>query len=412
MKNIINYSRSLLVTFTVFALFKEFPSVCQEKKGINLDSLVNIAVNTSLICLQKSVDEIKDRSLYPNQGTKDFKWQLQSAHDWTSGFYPGTLWYAYELSKNEKFKHWAEEWTSGIENEKNDKNTHDMGFRFLCSFGNGYRLAPNDTVTRHYKQILLTAAATSDSRFIPLLGEYPSDWDGRSISGSIPVIVDIMMDLELMMWAAENGGDPKMKERCAIHANKTFLDFVRPDKGTFHVVRYDKLTCKVINKGTLQGDTDSSTWSRGHAWMVYGFTMMYRYTKNPVFLNDAMQLADYFIEHLPADYVSNWDFQSRLDHRDASATAIVASALFELQGYMAEEKKKQYYLSEAENILTSLCQKPYFSEGINTNCLLLHSTQYFHKTENTDVPCIFADYYFLEAIKRYKDFMRSAPPYK
>jgi unsaturated chondroitin disaccharide hydrolase len=130
---------------------------------------------------------------------------------------------------------------------------------------------------------------------------------------------------------------------------------------------------------------------------------MYRYTKDEQFLKNAIRLADYFITHLPVDKVANWDFQSKLDHRDASASAIVCSALLEMHKYVKDKKKQKHYLNEAKSILTSLCQAPYFTEGKGTNCLLYHSTQYFHKTENTDVPCIFADYYFLESIIRYKN---------
>lgn len=371
---------------------------------LKLKQLVNNAVSKSLVALANSTVEIKDTLKYPNQGTKTFLWQLQTSKDWTSGFYPGCLWYAYELSKDAKFKSWAKQWTSGIEAMKLNNKTHDLGFRFNCAFGNGLRLAPNDPQTKRYKEVLLTAAATADSRFVPVIGQYPSDWDekAKTVSNSVGGLVDVMMNLELLLWASENGGDPAIRERCITHSKNVFRDFVRPDGGTYHIVRYDKDNGKVLNKGQLQGDVDESTWSRGHAWMVYGFTVMYRHTKDEQFLKNAMRLADYFIAHLPADKVANWDFQSKLDHRDASASAIVCSALLEMHKYVKDPKKQQFYLNEAKSILTSLCQPPYFTEGKGTNCLLYHSTQYFHKTENTDVPCIFADYYFLESIKRYK----------
>ena len=393
--------------FTLFLLFiiGNFGVVSAKgTKTNNLNKLVDQTISTSLKTLVKSVEEVKDYNKYPNQGTKEFKWQLQTAHDWTSGFYPGTLWYAYELSKDPKFKDWAEKWTAGIEREKFNSHTHDLGFRFNCSFGNGLRLAPTDTATHRYKEILLTAAATADSRYVPIIGQYPSDWDEKSktIENSVGGLVDVMMNLELLLWASENGGDPAIRERCITHTRNVFRDFVRADGGTYHIVRYDKNTGKVLNKGQLQGDVDESTWSRGHAWMVYGNTIVYRYTKNPEFLKNAMRLADYFIANLPADKVANWDFQSKLDHRDASASAIVCSALFEMQKYITDKKLKNYYLTQAEAILKSLCQPPYFTEGKGTNCLLYHSTQYFHKTQNTDVPCAFADYYFLESILRYK----------
>jgi unsaturated chondroitin disaccharide hydrolase len=371
-------------------------------KKTTLDTIVDHALATSIECLKNSVEEIRDRAAYPGYGTKDLKWKVHPSSDWTSGFYPGTLWYAYELSNDEQLKKWAEEWTAGIENQKHNTHTHDLGFRFNCAFGNGLRLAPQDTAVRRYTEILLTAAASADSRYSSLIGQYPSDWDKKPIPHTIPAVVDVMMNLELLLWASENGGDPTIRERCITHGNTTYRDFVRDDGGTFHVVRYDKTTGMVVNKGQLQGDGDSSTWSRGQAWMVYGYTVLYRYTKDPHYVTIAMRLADYFIDHLPKDKIANWDFQSNLDCRDASASAIVASALFELQGYVKDKKLQAHYLSEAESILASLCRPPYFSEGKGTNCLLLHSTQYYHATENSDVPSTFADYYFIECIMRYK----------
>jgi unsaturated chondroitin disaccharide hydrolase len=377
-------------------------SRASSKGSKNLNQIVDKAIESSLTCLKNSTLEVVDITKYPSYASKDLKWKLATSKDWTSGFYPGTLWYAYELSKDDRYKTWAEKWTTGIEKEKFNTATHDLGFRFNCSFGNGLRLAAQDTATARYKEIMLTAAATADSRFVPLIEQYPSNWDKKPLPNSIPVVIDVMMNLELLLWAAENGGDPKIRERCLAHTKAGFRDFIREDGSSFHVVRYDKTTGKVLNKGQLQGDTDSSTWTRGHAWMIYGLTVMYRYTKDPQYLTMAMKVVDYFIKNLPKDRVANWDFQSKLDHRDASASAIVCSALLELQGYITDLNKSKYYLKEAEKMLKSLCLPPYFSEGKGTNCLLLRSTQYYYNTDNTDVPCTFADYYFLESIVRYK----------
>ena len=391
------------IFITLFLFFSLFiSSQTSTPKAKNLDQIVENALEKSILCLKKSVYEVGDRSKYPSYSTKELKWKLATSDDWTSGFYPGTLWYAYELTNDESFRKWALEWTAGIEKEKHNANTHDLGFRFNCSFGNGLRLFPRDSATQRYKEILLTAAATADSRFSSIAGLYPSSWDAKSIPNSIPAVVDVMMNLELLLWASENGGDPKIKDRCITHANTSYRDFVREDGGSFHVIRYDKITGQILSKGQLQGDTDSSTWSRGQAWMIYGFTVMYRYTRNSEYLQKAMKLADYFIGHLPEDRIANWDFQSELKFPDASASAIVTSALFELQGYIKDSAKKKFYLGEAERMLKSLCLPPYFSEGRGTNCLLLHSTQYYRSTDNTDVPSTFADYYFMESILRYK----------
>ena len=392
----------LLLLTPVFLFSIISPAQMNTTKEVDLDTVVQIAAQASLKELTQAIEEVNNRSLYPTYATKDLHWKLASSDDWTSGFWPGTLWYAYELSKDAKFKQWAIEWTRGIEKQKFNLNTHDLGFRFGCSYGNGLRLAPEDTSTRTYKEFMLAAAATLDKRFFPMIGAFTSNWDKKPLPNSVPVVIDIMMNLELLFWASQNGGSEQLKEHCLLHANTTCRDFIREDGGSFHIVRYDQTTGKILNKGQLQGDVDSSTWSRGHAWMLYGLTTVYRYTKDPQYLSMAIKVADYFINHLPEDNVAQWDFQSKINIRDASASAIVTSALFELQGYMSDTVKKKYYLNEAKIMLRSLCLPPYFSNGEKTNCLLLHSTQYYHETDNTDVPCTFADYYFLESLVRYK----------
>ena len=374
-------------------------------KTNQLDGLVENAINKSLDYLAKSVDEVKDPLLYPTYATKDLTWKLKKSTDWTSGFYPGCLWRAYELSKEQRFKDWAIKWTKGIDAEKFNTKTHDLGFRFGCSFGNGYRLLPNDSICKNYKEVLLTAANTMDKRYLPNIGLYTSDWDDKPLPNSVPVVIDIMMNLELLFWSSQNGGDPTRYERCLSHIAHSYRDLIRNDGGSFHIVRYDKSSGKMLNQGQLQGDVDSSTWSRGHAWMIYGLVTAYRITKDEQYLEKAMRVSDYFINHLPKDYVANWDFQSPLNHRDASASAVVCSALIDMQSYLKDAKQQQHYLTEAEKMLTSLCQAPYFSEGKGTNCLLLNCTQYYHKTENTDVPCSFGDYYFMEALVRYKNLI-------
>jgi len=367
-----------------------------------LDKLVDNAIEKSLSSLRNSITEVKDPLLYPTYATKDLRWKLKSSSDWTSGFYPGCLWYAYQLSKADEFKKWAIDWTAGIEKQKYNLKTHDLGFRFGCTFVKGLSLTPNDSATKAYNDIILTAATTMDKRFEPKIGAYTSDWDAKPLPNSVPVVIDVMMNLEMLLWTAHNGGDTNRISRCKTHVATSFRDLIRSDASSFHIARYDSVTGKLLQQGQLQGDVDESTWSRGHAWMIYGLVTVYRYTKDEQYLQKAMQVADYFLNHLPKDKIAPWDFQSSLPYRDASASAIVCSALFEMQGYLKNTKLQKHYLSAANQILTSLCQAPYFSEGNGTNCLLLHSTQYYHKTENTDVPCSFADYYFMESLVRYK----------
>jgi unsaturated chondroitin disaccharide hydrolase len=367
-----------------------------------LDSLVNNAIKVSLVHLAASVDEVRDSTIFPTYGTKQLKWQLKKSDDWTSGFYPGCLWYAYDLSNDTRFENWARQWTTSLEQEKTNLGTHDLGFKFMCSYGNGIRLVKGFLAYEQYRRVMLDAASTLAKRFDPKVGLLSSNWDRTPIGPSYPVIIDIMMNLELLFWASHNGGPAYYADFARTHAATTIRDFVRSDGGTYHIVRYDTVACTIINKGTMQGAGDETTWSRGHAWGMYGMVVAYRSTRDQRFLNTAVRLADYFLNHLESDHVSNWDFQSDIKCRDVSATAIVTSGLFEMVKYVENDSLRRYYQDQAEAMLASLCSPPYFTEGRDTNCLLDHSTQYLPLNSNVDVPAIFADYYFLEAIVRYR----------
>lgn len=369
--------------------------------GQPLDSLVNNAVKISLNHLENSVKEVRDTTLFPTYGTKDLKWQLKSADDWTSGFYPGCFWYAYKLSGDQRFEHWAKQWTSSLEEQKYNSQSHDLGFKFICSYANGLKF-DSSLEESNYKSIILTAASTLSKRYSPIVKCLSSDWDLKPIKDSYPVIIDIMMNLKLLFWASEHGGPAYYAEYARNHALVTARDFIRLDGSTYHIVRYNKNTGAIINKGTLQGAGNETTWSRGQAWGIYGFVTVYRYTKAKQFLNDAIKLANYFIKHLPKDQIAPWDFQSKIKQRDVSASAIVCSALFEIVRYVKSDSLKSFYTTEAEAILKSLCRAPYFSGNKNTNCLLEHSVGFFPHNTDVDVPAIFADYYFLESIVRYR----------
>jgi unsaturated chondroitin disaccharide hydrolase len=369
--------------------------------GGRLDSLVNNALKVSLVHLERSINEVRDAALYPTYGTPQLRWKLRKSDDWTSGFYPGCLWYAYEISSNPRFEQWARQWTASLEREKVNPQTHDLGFKFMCSFGNGLRLGKGSAYG-NYREIMLTAASTLARRFNLKVGCLESNWDTATIENSFPVIIDVMMNLELLFWASQHGGPSSFADYARSHAIATCRDFVRPDGSTYHIVRYDKNTGKIINKGTLQGAGDETTWSRGHAWAQYGMVVAYRYTQERRFLDMAVRLTDYFMSHLEKDHISNWDFQSDIKKRDVSATCVATSALFEMVNYLESDSLRKHYQKKAEAMLASLCSPLYFTGGANTSCLLDHSVQYLPINSNVDVPAIFADYYFLEALLRYR----------
>jgi unsaturated chondroitin disaccharide hydrolase len=377
-----------------------------------MDSIVNKAISVSLSKLDGSVTEIKDSTKYPSYATYNLKWSttgVNGASGWTSGFYPGCLWYAYALSKDVKFNNYAKRWTSYIEKEKTDSTTHDLGFIIHCSFGNGLRF-DSANLAGKYKPIILQSAQSLNKRYVSNIGVIKCYWDINpygSDKTSVPVVVDIMMNLEMLMWAAANGGSSVLMDNALSHARKTYADLVRPDSSTYHVVRYRSTTGLVYNKGQLQGEDSLSTWTRGHAWVTYGMVTCYRFSKNKEFLNYACALADYFLKRLSSDMVAIWDFDSKPVNahiKDASASAIVCAALFELSQYL-EPSRGMYYYNKAKAILAALCDPKYLSVNENTNALLLHSTQYLYDSYskiNTDKPAIFADYYFLESLYRYK----------
>ena len=328
-----------------------------------------------------------------------------SPSDWTSGFYPGCLWYAYQLSGDTIFRKAAEAHTETLKDQKDNNTTHDMGFKMFCSYGNGYRLTKNDK----YREILLESAKTLTTRFNPKVGCIRS-WDHHSDQWEFPVIIDNMMNLELLFWAFTQTHDSLYYKIAVSHANKTLQNHFRKDYSSWHVVDYDTLTGKVIKKTTHQGYSDSSDWARGQAWGLYGFTMAYRYTKNKKYLDMAKHIARFILTNpkLPADKVPYWDYDAPdipNAPRDASAAAITSSALYELSTY-TDKKDSRFYFQNAEDILKILCTKYLSPPGYNY-FLLEHSTGNWPAHSEIDVPIIYADYYFLESIVRRNSILKN-----
>ncbi len=340
--------------------------------------------------------------------------------EWTGGFWPGILWYMFEYTKDTSWQRAATAWTESL--EKNQFNTahHDIGFMMYCSYGNALRFQNNPA----YEKILLQSAESLTKRYSPVVGCIQS-WNKRKSKGDIntweyPVIMDNMMNLELLFYASRVTKDPKYKQIAISHAEKTMQHHLRKDFSSYHVVNYDPKTGAVLHQQTLQGFSDGSTWARGQAWGIYGFTMSYRETGDKRFLKTAMGMADFFLQHknLPKDKVPYWDFnvgepgftpdwqfdanRFKETPRDASAAAIVSSALFELSTHVKGKKAKQYY-SAAVAIVKSLSSDAYLNTTqTNPYFLLQHSTGNLPSNREIDVPLIYADYYFLEALLRYE----------
>lgn len=328
--------------------------------------------------------------------------------DWTCGFFPGSLWYMYEYTGNKIWKKRAATWTGFLKKVQYKSTTHDLGFMMYCSYGNGYRLT-NDS---SYKPILVQTSKTLIKRFNPKTGVIKS-WDRQpwNQKWQYPVIIDNMMNLEMLYWATRATGDSVYYKIAKTHAMTTLKNHFRSDYSCYHVVDYDSITGKVIQKNTHQGVSDESSWARGQGWGLYGFTMCYRETKDPVFLNHAEKIAEYILNHpnLPNDMVPYWDFNA-IDipnsPRDASAASLIASALLELSTYPV--KNKTSYFRFAEKILTNLSTEKYTAKiGTNNSFILKHCTGNFPAGTEIDKPLSYGDYYYLEALIRYNNLTKN-----
>ena len=321
--------------------------------------------------------------------------KLVATPDWTSGFYPASLWYLYQATRKPEWLAAAKAETQRIEPEQHNTTTHDLGFMVYCPAGNGYRLTQN----AHYRAVIIQAARSLTTRFNAKAGVIRS-WDHHQNSWRFPVIIDNMMNLELLFEATRLSGDSTYWKTAVTHANTTLRNHFRPDNSSYHVVDYDPETGAVRQRQTAQGFADESAWARGQAWGLYGYTLCYRYTRNPVYRQQAERIAAFILNHpsLPADKVPYWDYNAPDQPnapRDASAAAIAAAALYELSNYSATN-----YRPQADAMLASLSTKYTAPPGQHHGFLLLHSTGHKPASSEIDVPINYADYYYLEALLR------------
>jgi hypothetical protein len=336
------------------------------------------------------------KTYFPTTG----KYEFSNSSWWCSGFYPGMLLNLYEETKDTALYPEAMRILDVLEKEKNNTGTHDLGFMMYCSFGNANRIASKPG----YKEILLTSARSLTTRFNPNVGCIKS-WDAKP--GEFLVIIDNMMNLELLFWATRVSGDSSFYRTAVTHANTTMKNHFRPDYSSYHVINYDAATGMVIQKITAQGFADESAWARGQVWGLYGYVVMYRETKDQKYLDHANAIAAFLLNHpnLPANKIPYWDFNAaNIPNalRDASAGAILASALLELRDYV-DNKKADEYTAVATTILTSLSNEPYkAAPGTNGGFLIQHGVGHFPAQTEVDTPLSYADYYFIEALQRYK----------
>ena len=349
--------------------------------------------------LIKTIEQVGNGNRFPRYIKADGTWETMDSSAWSSGFFAGCLWFMYQYTSDESWKEYAEKWTAGMEGEKFTKSNHNNGFKMMSSFGNGYRLTGNE----EYKEVLIESARSLASRYNEKVGYIKAN---EMEQWNYPVMVDTMVNLELLFWAAKNGGDPKWYTMAETHALNTLRHHVREDGSTIQVVDFDPETGIVIGHDTLCGLSGDSAWSRGQGQAIYGFTMAYRQTKNPELLEAAHKVADYFIENLPKDYIPYWDNKDPGIPdviRDSSAASIAAAGLLELSNYAFNKDSRNKCSTAATNILRSLCSSEYLAEESNSYGILRHATWKKPTDPQSDTSLIWGDYNYLEALLRYNE---------
>ena len=351
----------------------------------------------------KSSDGRIDYSMMPRNIMDSLStWHCRkvSEKEWCGGFWPGILWYNYENTMNPVIKDEAEKFTAQLKFlSEIPAYDHDLGFLVYCSYGNAYRL----TQKAEYKEVLLRTAEKLSALYNPRVGallswpRHVKDYGGHN------VIMDNMINLEMLFWAAKNGGDSKFYDIAVNHADKTMTHHFRPDYTSYHVAVYDTLSGNLLKNCTHQGYADHSMWARGQSWAIYGYTVVYRETRDPKYLDFVQKVADVYLEKLPEDYIPYWDFNDpAIPHapKDASAACVVASALLELYAYLPAEKGDTYK-EAAIRMLASLGTEKYQSRNSKPS-FLLHSTGHRPAGSEIDASIIYADYYYIEALLRLK----------
>lgn len=376
---------------------------CAKKNDVGFveDALKYCATQTEWSLNELKKDSAIDYTMMPrNILNGESKWNCRKAtkDEWTAGFWPGVLWYDYEYTQDESIKSEAEKFSSSLKFlSETPAYDHDLGFLIFCSYGNGYRLTGNT----EYKKIILNTADTLATLFNPKVGtilSWPREVEGKGWPHN--TIIDNMINLEMLFWAAKNGENKKLYDIAVAHANTTMENHFKPDYSCYHVVVYDTITGKKIKGITHQGYSDESMWARGQAWAIYGFTVCYRETMDSRYLEFVQKVADAYLKNLPDDLIPYWDFSAPgipNAPRDASAAAVTASALLELSGYV-KNGKGETYKATAIKMLKSL-HGNYQSENLNPS-FLIHSTGHWPNKNEIDASIIYADYYYIEALLR------------
>lgn len=372
--------------------------------AVNLD----LAVRSALQTVDSNIVTFADR--FPGDTTSSNQYALRPARNgfatgdnygWTTSFWSGILWLAYELTGEETYRQLGEQhiqsFVSRVDNVS-DLDTHDIGFLYTLSCVAPWRITANTEA----RQAALRAAEHLMKRYLDNVGVFQA-WgalDDPQQRGN--TIIDSLMNMPLLYWATEQTGDPRFARAAHRHAVRLRDDMVRADDTTCHTFYWDVNTGQPLGGGTAQGYAPDSCWARGQAWAIYGFTLNYRYTQDATLLSTARRCADYFLDHLPEDQVAFWDMvfsDGSGEERDSSAAAIAVCGLKELARWLPEDVR-QRYASTAETMMSSLVRHYAAHHDPASNALLLHGVYDKPKAIGVDEACLWGDYFYMEALVR------------
>lgn len=368
------------------------------------EGLVQKALDDAVEIIRKNLPEFTDKF----QSSNSFSGFYEPTEnvEWTTGFWTGVIWLAYENTGDESFRKAAEiqveSFLNRIEN-KIDVNNHDMGFLYSLSCVAAYKLTGNE----HAKKAALLAADHLAERY-RVNGRFLQAWGDPGEPKEYRLIIDCLLNLPLLYWATEVTGDPLYAKKAENHIKTSMKCILRPDYSTYHTHFFDVETGEPTYGVTRQGNRNDSVWARGQAWGIYGIALSYRYLKNPEYLDMFCKVTDYFIEHLPKDLVPYWDFDfdtGSTEPRDSSASAIAVCGILEMAKYLEKDKAK-VYLDAADRMLKALVDLCANRDYETSNGLLLHGTYARDSKEN---PCTdrgvdecntWGDYFYMEALTR------------
>lgn len=368
------------------------------------DTRVKEALSEAVKIVRANLPDFTDYFQSPN--TFDGFYAQTENVEWTTGFWTGSVWLAYEATGDPVFREVAEKHVESflhrIEN-KIDVNNHDMGFLYSLSCVSAYKLTGNE----HAKKAALMAADHLASRYREV-GKFLQAWGNVGEASEYRLIIDCLLNLPILYWATEVTGDKSYAEKAENHIRTAMKCVLRPDHSTYHTYFIDMETGEPTHGVTHQGNRNDSAWARGQAWGIYGVALSYRYLKDPAYIDMFYKVTDYFIEHLPEDLIPFWDFDFDIgstEPRDSSAAAIAVCGIYEMVKYLEPEQAARYK-EAADKILRALIDRCGNRDLQTSNGILLHGT-YARSTKTNTCPdrgldeCnTWGDYFYMEALTR------------